>query len=1134
MQSTPINHSVKFFALLIVFILSFSAIAISQEVAQEQIQEVVQDSLAFSLREELRSVQPGATPDQPVPYFFDRFFDQFQPTEMVAAERAAEMRMMAERAQSPEFSEAERERYSEYAHEAGVGCVNYLNQLQTEIAQTTDPDANREQQINAIVLGEIVNEIVAEVESVAVQEATEENPTPDLGLTESLLEVSAEVIETYTATQEQRGGIIETLAEESGTPLFEAESTVREEEQSDGIPELEQQRATRDILSTNKEIRAIENLLAEAQAQRAEAGETPYDLATISGILSQVRSDLGRIDFQGDSDYTFVARASGVVGELRSALDEGVDAQGIQALQEKIVDINVERISRAFEVREALKEAIESAEADADKLELISDYYKSELGGYGGYGLDDGTIQELEFEGLSREEAFRVVARSTFEPGVNRERIQALVREVSGNPDFILPPAGTSGFRPDISSPASLARGDPGMYSRLASAGIDRKIAAELAMSGKSFPEIKKALEDQGYDTSTLNYEHGYGANQFGRIYQTPDGKPYEYIGNGLRVDPANGEIMGGEGAAYSNWQRTDENGQIKYYYVPAGINPADPRNAGVLDGYKLNSENVLTARDFSYSGYGGYGPGGGYVAGYGGYVSYADPGAARESFGPPPGSGLGGRYTELLGQGVSPQEATNTLKEEYKQELQNIGWSEERINQRFSEISGGYGSIGGAGYGGYGPGGYTGGYASGPGDASPGTWSSLVASTGSREEAMQTLINQLVQSGESYARASQRAAEAERTFQGGYTGGYGGSYGDPRAAEYSRLVSQGMSPGEAARQAYPGTQGYSGSYPAVGSYAPVGTSVVGDDGRTYTVTSDRGWISPDGMAVPPPMVGGVQQPSSTGATGPNYNPGYYDSTGSWVAPSSGGGTPSGSYPGGYYGGYAGQYGGGYASPGSYPGYSGGYYDSSTGSYYGGNAPGGYYNPSGTPSGSYPGGAYGGSYPGGAYPGGSYGGSYPSGYSGPDGSVNTPGWNPSTGTYSDGSGPYTGGSYPSGSYGGESGSYSGGYTGGSYGGTEGGSYSGGSYSGGDGSGSYSGSTGSTGDGSGGTSTGSTGDSGGSTGGDSGGTSSGGDSGGSSGGDSGGSTGTGAAVNKLTKSMNSFWAKFRSWFFEKEE
>ena len=117
-------------------------------------------------------------------------------------------------------------------------------------------------------------------------------------------------------------------------------------------------------------------------------------------------------------------------------------------------------------------------------------------------------------------EAFRVVARSTFEPGVNRERIQALVREVSGNPDFILPPAGTSGFRPDISSPASLARGDPGMYSRLASAGIDRKIAAELAMSGKSFPEIKKALEDQGYDTSTLNYEHGYGANQFGRSFK--------------------------------------------------------------------------------------------------------------------------------------------------------------------------------------------------------------------------------------------------------------------------------------------------------------------------------------------------------------------------------------------------------------------------------------------------------------------------------------------------------------------------------------------------------------------------------------------------------------------------------------
>ena len=80
---------------------------------------------------------------------------------------------------------------------------------------------------------------------------------------------------------------------------------------------------------------------------------------------------------------------------------------------------------------------------------------------------------------------------------------------------------------------------------------------------------------------------------------------------------------------------------------------------------------------------------------------------------------------------------------------------------------------------------------------------------------------------------------------------------------------------------------------------AEIGRTVVGDDGQTYTVTSDRGWTNSEGIAVSPPNVGGVQQPSSasrygiysdSGSRDRNYNyvytnPDTGEQTAVWLPP---------------------------------------------------------------------------------------------------------------------------------------------------------------------------------------------------------------------------------------------------------
>jgi len=398
------------------------------------------------------------------------------------------------------------------------------------------------------------------------------------------------------------------------------------------------------------------------------------------------------------------------------------------------------------------------------------------------------------------------------------------------------------------------------------------------------------------------------------------------------------------------------------------------------------------------------------------------------------------------------------------------------------------------------------------------------------------------------------------KTEQGDWTSSDGRTYGIPPSYTYNTQV---YSPG--AIQDYGmGYRDYTyyGSYstagPSGGAYSPVGTTVVGDNGQTYTVTADKGWTDASGNAVAPPTVGGYQQPSSTGSSGSNYNAGYYNSAGTWVPPSS-------TYtPGTYSGGYYDSSGswipsssgtstegytyvpstGSYVPSGSY--YSPGTYDSATGTYSGSYYSGGYTGGGGyDASGNYVGGEYGGYSSTGTYTGGNYyssgayatGGyqtgtydattgtySYPSGYNTASGTGTGYAYDSSTGAWTS-SGSYTGG-YPS------TGTYT--YSGGTYdaatgtysGGTAGGSVGAGTYDSATGTYTYSGGDTSTG----GTGTYSGGDTSTSTGGSTGtssSTSSGGDSGGTTGGDGGGTTGGVVSDSEKVSSGNwfrDFWKK----------
>ena len=420
--------------------------------------------------------------------------------------------------------------------------------------------------------------------------------------------------------------------------------------------------------------------------------------------------------------------------------------------------------------------------------------------------------------------------------------------------------------------------------------------------------------------------------------------------------------------------------------------------------------------------------------------------------------------------------------------------------------------------------------------------------------------------------------------------GGYGGHYTyDPARSTYSYVnpgnyYYGGFTPGDSQKDAYGnswilGSDGtwsnqgggiatvVGGVYSGVAGLAPVGTSVVGDDGKTYRVTSERGWVDAEGRAVAPPSVAGVQQPSS--ATGMYYSGGqgigstpsvpvgtaYSGSDGKTYTKSAAGdwvgsdgvtvGTPPGFSSGGYgyaSGGY-GYSGSGYSpGAGSY-GYSYGCANGACGGgYYGGYSPeadaaaqaAGYSSAAAAAAAAAGGGYYGGGYGSNAYGsptqyGGYASGSpyYSGGYAGGPG-ASYPGYSSSgSGAYGggyDASGVYTGGQYgaydSSGSfvgYGGSGDSYSGGTYSGTYSGD--GSYSSGTYTGGDTSGTTSGSY------SGGTTSGDTSGttSSSTSGGDSGGTTSGGDSGGSTGGDGGGSTG--GVVSETDKAPRSPLANF---------
>ncbi|MDO8508486.1 MAG: DUF5667 domain-containing protein [Nanoarchaeota archaeon] len=319
------------------------------------------------------------------------------------------------------------------------------------------------------------------------------------------------------------------------------------------------------------------------------------------------------------------------------------------------------------------------------------------------------------------------------------------------------------------------------------------------------------------------------------------------------------------------------------------------------------------------------------------------------------------------------------------------------------------------------------------------------------------------------------------------------------------------------------------------GDYAEVGRTV-SYEGKTYTVTQDKGWTDESGNAVAPPPGQSSSAVSGGygGYYGSGYSGGYYGTSagstsgaaiGSTYTSSDGKtytkteagdwkgsdglnvGTPPGYTPSG--GSYGAGIGAGQPWGPGMPGYTPGYVPpSGSGGYYYGGSTGsgpGYYGSDGT----YSGGTYSGSY-------GSYGGAYA-----PDGSY-------ASGGYYDSSGSYTApsGGYYSGSYSGD-GSYSGG---GTYSGGTTGTYSG-SYSGD--SGSYSGSTstatsGSTGD-SGSTSTSSsstTSSSGGDSGSTSSGTSSGGDSGGST------STSTGAFIKEFNADNKYSLGDALGYMFEK--
>ncbi len=171
------------------------------------------------------------------------------------------------------------------------------------------------------------------------------------------------------------------------------------------------------------------------------------------------------------------------------------------------------------------------------------------------------------------------------------------------------------------------------------------------------------------------------------------------------------------------------------------------------------------------------------------------------------------------------------------------------------------------------------------------------------------------------------------------------------------------------------------GSYYSSPAAATVGTTV-NYEGQTYTVTAEKGWTDASGNPTGPPP----GQPSS--AVGSNYaGPGYTNMYGYGGTPYSSSGT--GAYSGGYYGGYG--MGGQYYTPsgtptGTYATGPTGYFDSfgtwvapSASSYTTGG-----YDPAAAAAG----------WPGGAYPGGvaPYSGSY----TGPVGGT----YDSATGTYS--------------------------------------------------------------------------------------------------------------------------------------
>lgn len=247
-------------------------------------------------------------------------------------------------------------------------------------------------------------------------------------------------------------------------------------------------------------------------------------------------------------------------------------------------------------------------------------------------------------------------------------------------------------------------------------------------------------------------------------------------------------------------------------------------------------------------------------------------------------------------------------------------------------------------------------------------------------------------------------------TWTRDYTGAWGSSDGKAYTAPTATYGYSGGGTGTSEgdyRSYY-----YSGNYNPT-AYASVGTSTI-YNGQTYTVTSGKGWTDAQGNAVAPP-------PGETSSASGTYGGGYGCANGACA----GGGTyysSGSSVPADGSGGYGSS---AYGSPATSGGYSG-YTDYSAGSYTGS------YGGSGSYSGGYGSSAYGSPATSGGYSSGTYSG----------GSYSTSG---SSGTS------YSGSGYSSGSYSGSSdssgGSYSGGSTG-STGGDSGGSSSPSSSSGG--------------------------------------------------------------------------------------